>query len=160
VIRASKADFLVRRGTQLSISRLPGKRRELLLADKGYAHDSTRAALRRRRIRHVIPERSDPQARRVAKGARGGRPPAMPSAPPSTAPASSSSPPSSGFNDRQDSPSRVRHHHEHVTVYRRVQREGGQRWPGVDKGNRFGSPFRSKPPALQPGRMPPRGRRG
>jgi transposase len=48
---------------------------DLLLADKGYAHDSPRAALRRRRIRHVIPERSDQQARRAAKGARGGRPP-------------------------------------------------------------------------------------
>jgi transposase len=53
----------------------PRKRPDLLLADKGYAHDSTRAALRRRRIRHVIPERSDQQARRAAKGPRGGRPP-------------------------------------------------------------------------------------
>jgi transposase len=53
----------------------PRKRPSLLLADKGYAHDSTRAALRRRRIRHVIPERSDQAARRAAKGARGGRPP-------------------------------------------------------------------------------------
>jgi hypothetical protein len=41
----------------------------------GYAHDSTRAALRRRRIGHVIPERSDQKARRAATGARGGRPP-------------------------------------------------------------------------------------
>jgi transposase len=47
----------------------------LLLADKGYAHDSTRAALRRRRIRHAIPERRDQIARRAAKGSRGGRPP-------------------------------------------------------------------------------------
>jgi transposase len=53
----------------------PRKRPGLLLADKGYAHDSTRAALRRRRIRHAIPERSDQAARRAAKGARGGRPP-------------------------------------------------------------------------------------
>jgi transposase len=53
----------------------PRRRPDLLLADKGYAHDSTRVALRRRRIRHVIPERSDQVARRAAKGARGGRPP-------------------------------------------------------------------------------------
>lgn len=55
----------------------PRKRPGLLLADKGYAHDSTRAALRRRRIRHAIPERRDQIARRAAKGARGGRPPAF-----------------------------------------------------------------------------------
>jgi transposase len=55
----------------------PRKRPDLLLADKGYAHDSTRAALRRRKIRHAIPERRDQQARRAAKGTRGGRPPAF-----------------------------------------------------------------------------------
>jgi transposase len=53
----------------------PRKRPALLLADKGYAHDSTRMALRRRGIRHVIPERRDQQDRRAAKGSRGGRPP-------------------------------------------------------------------------------------
>ena len=53
----------------------PRKRPGLLLADKGYAHDSTRAALRRRRIPHAIPERRDQIARRAAKGPRGGRPP-------------------------------------------------------------------------------------
>lgn len=53
----------------------PRKRPDMLIADKGYAHDSTRAALRRRRIRHTIPERSDQIARRAAKGGRGGRPP-------------------------------------------------------------------------------------
>lgn len=37
----------------------PRKRPEVLIADKGYAHDSTRRALRQRGIRHVIPERSD-----------------------------------------------------------------------------------------------------
>jgi transposase len=39
----------------------PGRARtrpDMLIADKGYAHDSTRAALRRRGIRHVIPEGS------------------------------------------------------------------------------------------------------
>ena len=55
----------------------PRKRPEMLIADKAYAHDSTRAALRRRGIRHAIPERSDQIARRAAKGSRGGRPPAF-----------------------------------------------------------------------------------
>lgn len=48
-----------------------------LLADKAYAHDSTRAWLRAARIPHTIPERSDQVARRAAKGSRGGRPPAF-----------------------------------------------------------------------------------
>jgi transposase len=47
----------------------------MLIADKGYAHDPTRTALRRRGIRHTIPERSDQVARRAAKGSAGGRPP-------------------------------------------------------------------------------------
>jgi len=55
----------------------PRKRPGLLLADKAYAHDSTRAALRRRGIRHAIPERRDQRERRAAKGSRGGRPPAF-----------------------------------------------------------------------------------
>ena len=50
-------------------------RRFRLLADKGYAHDSTRAYLRKQRIAHIIPERSDQIARRKARGSRGGRPP-------------------------------------------------------------------------------------
>jgi transposase len=49
----------------------------VLIADKGYAHNSTRRALRQRRIRHVIPERSDQVAHRAAKGSAGGRPPAF-----------------------------------------------------------------------------------
>jgi transposase len=53
----------------------PRKRPVMLLADKGYAHDSTRNALRRRGIRHTIPERKDQVARRAAKGSNGGRPP-------------------------------------------------------------------------------------
>lgn len=48
-----------------------------LLADKGYAHDSTRIHLRAQRIAHMIPERSDQIARRHARGSRGGRPPAF-----------------------------------------------------------------------------------
>lgn len=46
-----------------------------LLADKAYSHPSTRQQLRRRRIKHTIPERQDQKDRRSAKGARGGRPP-------------------------------------------------------------------------------------
>lgn len=53
----------------------PRKRPDMLIADKAYAHDSTRAELRRRGIRHTIPERDDQLARRAAKGADGGRPP-------------------------------------------------------------------------------------
>jgi len=53
----------------------PRKRPEMLIADKGYAHDPTRRALRRRRIRHTVPECSDQVARRAGKGRAGGRPP-------------------------------------------------------------------------------------
>jgi transposase len=56
----------------------PGRARkkpDMVIADKAYAHDPTRTALRRRGIRHTIPERSDQVARRAAKGSRGGRPP-------------------------------------------------------------------------------------
>lgn len=52
----------------------PRKRPDVLIADKGYAHDSTRRALRARGIRHVISERSDQVARRAGKGSAGGRP--------------------------------------------------------------------------------------
>jgi putative transposase len=48
-----------------------------LLGDKAYSHPSTRAALRRRGIRHTIPERDDQIGRRKAKGSAGGRPPAF-----------------------------------------------------------------------------------
>ncbi|MET7969824.1 IS5 family transposase [Micromonospora sp. NPDC005305] len=107
----------------------PRKRPDMLIADKAYAHDPTRRALRRRRTQHTIPERSDQIARRVAEGSTGGRPPtfqhgrftgpgtswsaasiasntgvtwppAMPSAP--AAPAWFSSPPSFGYDDRQN----------------------------------------------------------
>jgi transposase len=46
-----------------------------LLADKAYSHPSTRAELRRRRIRHTIPERADQREHRARRGSRGGRPP-------------------------------------------------------------------------------------
>jgi transposase len=55
----------------------PRKRPDLLLAGKGYAHDSARAALRRRGIRHAIPGRRGQQARRASRGSHGGRPPAF-----------------------------------------------------------------------------------
>jgi putative transposase len=48
-----------------------------LLADKAYSHPSTRAELRRRRIPHTIPQRSDQRQRRRAKGSKGGRPPSF-----------------------------------------------------------------------------------
>lgn len=48
-----------------------------LLADKAYSHPSTRDHLRRKRIKHTIPERSDQIARRRAKGSSGGRPTAF-----------------------------------------------------------------------------------
>ncbi|MFI7577811.1 transposase [Micromonospora sp. NPDC049497] len=55
----------------------PRKRPDVLIADKGYAHDSIRRALRQRGIRHVIPERSDQVARRATKGSARQRPPAF-----------------------------------------------------------------------------------
>ena len=53
----------------------PRKRPGRLVADKGYSYRQCRRALRRRGIRHVIPERRDQRAQRAAQGARGGRPP-------------------------------------------------------------------------------------
>ena len=54
----------------------PRSRPDHLIADKAYSHPSTRRALRRRRLRHTIPEREDQQAHRRRQGQRGGRPPA------------------------------------------------------------------------------------
>lgn len=48
---------------------------DVLIADKGHTHDSTRTLLRRRGIPHVIPQRADQIAHCKAKGSRGGRPP-------------------------------------------------------------------------------------
>ena len=53
----------------------PRTRPDRVIADKAYSHPSTRAVLRRRRVRHTIPERSDQRERRTAKGSKGGRPP-------------------------------------------------------------------------------------
>jgi transposase len=53
----------------------PRKRPEQLAGDRGYSYPRCRATLRRRGIRHVIPERKDQKEQRAAKGRRGGRPP-------------------------------------------------------------------------------------
>jgi transposase len=53
----------------------PRKRLDCLAADKAYSSKANRAALRRRRIPHDIPEKDDQKANRVRKGPRGGRPP-------------------------------------------------------------------------------------
>jgi transposase len=55
----------------------PRKRPAHLVADRGYSYRSCRRLLRQRGIAHTIPERSDQQAARVRRGARGGRPPVV-----------------------------------------------------------------------------------
>jgi transposase len=55
----------------------PRKRPAHLIADRGYSYPTCRRLLRRRRIAHTIPERSDQQAARARRGARGGRPPVV-----------------------------------------------------------------------------------
>jgi putative transposase len=52
-----------------------GHRPAHLLADKAYSQTSTRRELRRRRLRHTIPERSDQVEHRRSKSSAGGRPP-------------------------------------------------------------------------------------
>ncbi|MFF9984707.1 IS5 family transposase [Streptomyces erythrochromogenes] len=53
----------------------PRKKPDSLAADKAYSNGPVRDYLRRRGIRHTIPEKTDSQAARLRKGARGGRPP-------------------------------------------------------------------------------------
>ena len=53
------------------------RHRVRLVADKAYSHPSTRHELRRRRIRHTIPERADQREHRGSQGSRGGRPPSF-----------------------------------------------------------------------------------
>lgn len=48
-----------------------------MIADKAYATGAIRTELRRRRIRAVIPEKSDSIAARARRGSKGGRPPAF-----------------------------------------------------------------------------------
>jgi transposase len=55
----------------------PRKRPAHLVADRGYSYPTCRRLLRRRRIAHTIPERSDQQAARARRGPRGGRPPVV-----------------------------------------------------------------------------------
>jgi transposase len=52
-------------------------RPDCVIADKAYSHPSTRIALRSKKIRVVIPEKSDQIARRQGKGSAGGRPPSF-----------------------------------------------------------------------------------
>jgi transposase len=53
----------------------PRNRPDSLAADKAYSNRPVRDHLRRRGIRHVIPEKSDSRAVRLRKGSAGGRPP-------------------------------------------------------------------------------------
>jgi len=52
------------------------KRPPRLRLDRAYGARKYRQALRRRGIRMICPERKDARKARLAKGARGGRPPA------------------------------------------------------------------------------------
>ncbi|MFC3572026.1 IS5 family transposase [Streptomyces yaanensis] len=53
----------------------PRKKPDSVAADKGYSNGPCRQYLRRRGIRHTIPEKADSRASRLRKGSRGGRPP-------------------------------------------------------------------------------------
>jgi len=53
----------------------PRTKPDSVSADKGYSNRRTRRYLRRRGIRHVIPEKADQAANRVRRGRAGGRPP-------------------------------------------------------------------------------------
>ncbi|MFI1864264.1 IS5 family transposase [Streptomyces jumonjinensis] len=53
----------------------PRKKPDSLAADKAYSNGPIRQYLRRRGIRHTIPEKTDSQAARLRRGPRGGRPP-------------------------------------------------------------------------------------
>jgi transposase len=53
----------------------PRRRPDSVAADKAYSNGPCRNYLRRRGIRHTIPEKSDSRAARVKRGSAGGRPP-------------------------------------------------------------------------------------
>ncbi|PKT67350.1 hypothetical protein CW362_40920 [Streptomyces populi] len=53
----------------------PRKKPVSVAADKAYSNSPCRQYLRRRGIRHTIPEKVDSQVVRLRKGSRGGRPP-------------------------------------------------------------------------------------
>ena len=55
----------------------PRTRPDRVLADKAYTSRANRASLRRRGIAACIPSKADQDARRRAKGSKGGRPPAF-----------------------------------------------------------------------------------
>ena len=55
----------------------PRTRPGRLLADKAYSNRTIRSHLRRRRIKATIPQKSDQEKARTAKGAAAGRPPAF-----------------------------------------------------------------------------------
>ncbi|MFJ4013424.1 IS5 family transposase [Streptomyces sp. NPDC090026] len=52
----------------------PRKKPDSVAADKAYSNGPVRNFLRRRGIRHTIPEKTDSQAARQRRGSRGGRP--------------------------------------------------------------------------------------
>ncbi|WP_373032562.1 IS5 family transposase [Streptomyces sp. NRRL B-2790] len=53
----------------------PRRKADSLAADKAYSNGPCRHCLRRRGIRHTIPEKTNSRASRLRKGSRGGRPP-------------------------------------------------------------------------------------
>ncbi|MFF5969794.1 transposase [Streptomyces collinus] len=53
----------------------PRKKPDSLAADKAYSNSPCREYLRRRGIRHTIPEKADSQAAHLRKGSLGERPP-------------------------------------------------------------------------------------
>ncbi|MGA5112597.1 IS5 family transposase [Streptomyces pseudogriseolus] len=55
----------------------PRVRPDHVIGDKGYSSKAIRTWLRRRNIRHTIPERSDQVRNRLRRGSQGGRPPAF-----------------------------------------------------------------------------------
>lgn len=55
----------------------PRRKPDSVAADKAYSNGPCRQYLRRRGIRHTIPEKADSRAARLRKGSRGGRPPGL-----------------------------------------------------------------------------------
>lgn len=53
----------------------PRTRPDSISADKAYSNKAIRRELRRRKIRHTIPEKTDHRAHRLNRGSAGGRPP-------------------------------------------------------------------------------------
>jgi len=63
---------------KIRIPRFVGRPRttpDSVAADRAYSNGPIRRYLRRRNIRHTIPEKRDSQAARLRRGSRGGRPP-------------------------------------------------------------------------------------